>query len=142
MNGSWYWRWHGRRCFGPAHRSRRFGLWSWHHFADDSVGPKPRIVRVDGKECSYQSLPRYKENTVQLTRITPESAKRLFQPTTRTAVFATPIPWTGQSTEPPRSRCQHSMNHSIACRHINTLCGFTKPCFVKFYCISSICGKY
>lgn len=80
MNRSWYWRWHGRRCFGPAHRSRRFGLWSWHHFADDSVGPKPRIVRVDGKECSDQSLPRYKENTVQLTHITPESAKRLFHP--------------------------------------------------------------
>lgn len=72
VDGSWdRWR-HGRRGFGPAHRGGRFGLWSWYHFADDSVGAKMRIVRVDGKESSDRSLTRYKENTAQIIHITFE----------------------------------------------------------------------
>lgn len=35
MNRSWYWWWNGWRSFGPVHGSSRFGLWSWHHLADD-----------------------------------------------------------------------------------------------------------
>lgn len=78
MNRSWHrWR-HGRRRFGPRCRSGRFGLWSWHHFADDSVGATLRIVRADGRESNDQSPIREKENTEQLTHVTLESPKRLF----------------------------------------------------------------
>lgn len=60
VNGSWRrWR-HRRRSFGPCCRSGRFGLWSWHHFADDSVGPTLRTVRADGRESNDPSLIRQK----------------------------------------------------------------------------------
>lgn len=89
MNGSWYWWWDGWRSFGSAHRRSRFGLWSWHHFADDSVGPKMRVVK-SWWENNNQSLTRHKENTVRLIHITLASAKRLFQPNARSVALLHP----------------------------------------------------
>lgn len=91
MNRSWHrWR-HRRRRLGPRCRSGRFGLWSWHHLADDSVGPTLRIVRADGRESNNWSLTREKENIEQLIHVTLQSPKRLFEPHTRTVVSAAPI---------------------------------------------------
>lgn len=92
MDRSWHRWWHRWRCFGPARRSSRFGLRGWHHFADDSEGPKKwESLRADGKESTTWSPSRYRENIVQLIHITFKSALRLFQPSTRAALTATPI---------------------------------------------------
>lgn len=66
VNRSWH-RWRHRwRRFRPRRGRGRFGLWSWHHFADDSVGPTWRIVRADGRESDNWSPTREKENIEQL----------------------------------------------------------------------------
>lgn len=91
VHGSWHrWR-HRRRCFGLRRGSGRFGLWGWHHFADDSVGPILRIVRADGRESNNWSHIREKENIEQRIHVTLESPKRLFQAHRSTVVTAAPM---------------------------------------------------